>query len=87
MHIHSMLQNYNSALLYSNAGAEKAQEAHRAAETRKRLLKAAQENSSEVSPEEGFLVGHWLDNSPSRALSPEQYYAANSGKDEDFGGF
>lgn len=86
MHIHGMPNQLDSAYLYSNAGAEKAAEAHRVADTRKRLLKAAQSASTEESPEETLFIGHWMESRHSKVLSPEQQYAANSGKDEDFFG-
>ncbi len=59
MHIHGS-PNLNSGNINSLAGAEKAAEAQRAADVRKRLLKSAQNADGELSSEETVFISHWL---------------------------
>jgi hypothetical protein len=66
MHIHGTGMNLNAASLYSSAGAEKAAEAQRAAEVRKRLLAKAQSASIDVSPEESLMISRWLGSLPNQ---------------------
>jgi hypothetical protein len=61
MHIHGAGMNPYAANLHSMAGAEKAAEAQRAAELRKKLLKTSTQVEDQPDSDEGFLVGHWLD--------------------------
>jgi hypothetical protein len=84
MHIHGAINTYTSGL-HSAAGAENAAAAQRAADVRKKLAKSAQEIDGTASPEEGYLIGQWLDSRHNQVLSEDQYHAAASGKDPDFG--
>jgi hypothetical protein len=72
VHIHGTATNLCAANLYSNAAAQKAAEAQRSADVRKRLLKNAARAAfataepkdstfAESSSEELFLIGRWLD--------------------------
>jgi len=72
MHIHASSMNINSASLYSAAGAEKAAEAQRAANVRKKLLKGASEIEAAPDPGETFLIGKWLDPQHSPVQDPFQ---------------
>jgi DNA phosphorothioation-dependent restriction protein DptG len=85
MHIHGSQMNPYSASLYSSAGAEKAAEAQRAADVRKKLMKSASDIEGVPSPDETFLVGQWMDSRHSQVLSGDEYHAAATGKDPDFG--
>jgi hypothetical protein len=64
MHIHSAAIGPISTYAAVN---QRAAAAQRAAEVRKRLLKAAQTAISDASSEEILLVGRWLDSSPGQA--------------------
>jgi hypothetical protein len=68
------------------AGNKRAAAAQRAAETRKRLLKAAQGAgvNADASPEESLLIGQWLDSRHSHVLPGDEYHAAAEGEDTDF---
>jgi hypothetical protein len=85
MHIHGNSMGFNAADLYSVAQAERAASLRRAADTRKKLLKNAEEIEAGSTPEEAALIGQWLDGRHSQLLSGEQYRASVSGKDPDFG--
>ncbi len=85
MHIHGGM-NLNSPGVYSAAGAEKAAAEHRAAEVRRKLAKNAQAiEGAAASPEEGFLLGRWMDARHSQVLSEDQYHPSAAGRDPDFG--
>lgn len=85
MHIHGQLLNVQGAGFYGVSNGERAAAAQRAAETRKRLLKAGQNEPSDASPEETALIGQWLDARHSQVLSADEYRPAASGRDADFG--
>ncbi|MGB6689537.1 MAG: hypothetical protein WBE76_17010 [Terracidiphilus sp.] len=85
MHIHGAGMNPNAANLYSTGAAENAAAARRAAETRKKLARNAQEIDSTSTPEQGFLVGQWMDSRHSQVLSEDEYHPSAAGKDPDFG--
>jgi hypothetical protein len=85
MHIHGSISNIQGAGFYGVSNGERAAAAQRAAETRKRLLKAGQNGSDDLSPEETALIGHWLDARHSQVLGEDEYRAAASGRDPDFG--
>jgi hypothetical protein len=59
----------------------------RAAETRKKLLKAGQSDDSEVNadPDAILLIGHWLDSRQTHLLPGDQYHSAAEDKDFDLG--
>ena len=65
------------------AAAQSAAERARAAETRRRLLKSAAELSSASTPEEEFLIGHWLEASENIALPGDEYRSSGE-RDEHF---
>ncbi len=83
MHIHGSF-GIQSANLYSAANSERAAAAQRAEETRKKLLRKAQEIGGESSPEETLLIGQWLDARHSQVLSGDEYHTAASGKNSEF---
>lgn len=82
MHIHSMA--VNQANLYSAAQGERAAELQKAAEVRKKLLKAAAQADSAATPEETLLINHWIDTRPGPVLSEDAYRAAASGRISEF---
>jgi hypothetical protein len=77
--------NVNAANSYSVGNGEKAAAAHRAADVRKRLLKSAGAVEEAATPEETALIGRWLNAQPGRSGSDDEYHAAASGRDSDFG--
>ena len=81
MHIHAGSMNLTPASHYS-AAAEKAAEAQRAAQTRRKLLRAGAEFDDAADRDETFMVGRWMDAGHSRALPGDRYTA---GEDPDFG--
>jgi len=85
MHIHGAGMNLNAADLHSAGAAQSAAAAQRAAETRKKLARSAQEIDSTSTPEQGFLVGQWMDSRHSQVLSEDQYHPSAAGRDPDFG--
>jgi hypothetical protein len=78
MHIHGNLNNIHAASL-AGAGSFRAENAERAAQTRRRLLKAAQtmdataREADAVAPDASFLVGEWLNVSHNHALAEDEY--------------
>ncbi len=54
MHIHGSSRSVHSASLYAAPHDE------RAAETRKRLLRHAEDADLGASPEEDLMIGHWF---------------------------
>lgn len=83
MHIHPTAIGMHP-INASAAGNERAADAERAAQVRKRLLKAAQSAASDAMPEENLLVGQWLDSRHSQVLPSGEYRAAAEGEDPDF---
>jgi hypothetical protein len=83
MHIHGNSMTVNQANFYASAQGERAANAQRAAEVRKKLLKGAAEIEGAASPEETLMIGQWLDAHHSQTESEDQYHA--SGRDPDFG--
>lgn len=59
MHVHGASMNLNAASLYAGAAAEKAAEARRAAEVRKKLLKASARIEGGPDSGEDLLIGRW----------------------------
>jgi hypothetical protein len=84
MHIH--LNGVGMQSAYGAANNERAAAAERAAEVRKRLLKAGQ--STEASSDSGdgvsLLIGQWTDSRHSEVLPAAQYHEAAEGDDPDF---
>jgi hypothetical protein len=76
MHIHANDLNVQAASL-AGAGSYRAENAERAAKTRRRLHKAAQTidaTAPEASdPSASFLVGEWLNLRHSHALAEDEY--------------
>ena len=85
MHIHGNSMDVNAANFYSTAQNEKTAAAQRAADVREKLLKGASESEGPATPEESLLIGQWTDSRHSQVQSQDQYHAAVSGKDPDFG--
>jgi hypothetical protein len=85
MHIHGMQMNFNQASLQSQATAEKAAAAQRAAEVRKKLLRSAGSVDNELNPDESFMVGRWLDEGSYQGQGRRRHYSAeeNQNSDED----
>ena len=80
MHIHPSAIGLHPINSYA-AGNERAA----SAETRKRLLKAAQSAAAAATPEENLLIGQWLDSRHSQVLPGDSYHAASEGEDPDLG--
>jgi hypothetical protein len=59
----------------------------RAAEVRKKLLKAGQTDDTQVSadPDATLLISQWLDSRHSQVLPGDVYRSAAEGKDPDLG--
>jgi hypothetical protein len=85
MHIHPAvgLQATNS---YGVAN-ERTANAQRAADVRKKLLKAGETDDLGVAadPDATLLIDHWLDSRHSQMLSGEEYHSVAEGKDSDLG--
>ena len=86
MHVHPAAVGLHAINTYSLAN-ERAANAQRAAEIRKKLLKAAQSDDLDVNtdPDATLLVGQWLDSRHSQTLPGDEYHAAAEGKDPDLG--
>ncbi len=86
MHVHPAAIGQHPLSAYA-AGNERAMAAQRAAEVRKRLLKSAQGIDEEAAsdPDTVLLIGQWLDSRHSQVLPADEYQAAESGNDPDFG--
>jgi len=84
MHIHGNQMNLNAVNPYC-AAAEKAAAAQRAADVRKKLMKSASDIEGIASPDEAFMVGHWIDPRQSQPQTDVEYHTAAAGKDSDFG--
>jgi hypothetical protein len=83
MHIHSM--GVNPADFYAASQEERAANAQRAAEVRKKLLKGAAQIEGASTPEETLLISQWLDGQHSLTESAAEYHATAAGRDPDFG--
>ncbi|MGA2250606.1 hypothetical protein [Terracidiphilus sp.] len=79
MHIHGASMNHSAAHLNSMAGAEKAAEAQRAAELRKKLLKASAQTEGLPDSDENLLMGHWLDSHSGQSQGNDEYRPSNRG--------
>ncbi len=84
MHIHGNQMNLNAVNPYS-AAAENAAAAQRAANVRKKLMKSASDIEGVSSPEEAFMLGHWMDSTQSPPQNDAEYHTSTAGKDSDFG--
>lgn len=80
MHIHGFSPSNYVAQLYAAGNDSRPLEAQRAAETRKKLARAAQAADASATPEEAVLISHWLDGSQ----PPRNPYAAAPPRDTDF---
>ncbi len=73
----------------SAAAAKKAIAAQRASEIRKKLAKSATGLDSATTPDEAFIVGHWLstqlDAIQNRATGEAEQHASASGRVSEFG--
>jgi len=89
MHVHSSAVGLDPMSSYAAAN-ERAAAAQRAAEVRKRLLRAAQNAGAGAGPEASFLIGRWLNHTsppdqPQGQLSPASGYPpAAEGDDSHF---
>jgi hypothetical protein len=83
MHIHSM--GVNPANFYAASEGERAANAQKAAEVRKKLLKSGAQIDGAASPEETLMISHWLDGRQSQTQSEDEYHASAAGRDPDFG--
>ena len=79
MHIHGNSMNVNAANLYSAGDAEKSAAAQRAADVRKRLLKAGASIDGTELAEAATLIGHWLGENPSQPEGDAEYHASSAG--------
>ena len=85
MHIHESIPNIQQSDFYSIANSDRAAAARRAAQTRKRLLRAGQDGPEDLGPEETALIGQWMDTRHSQVLTGDEERPAVTGKDPDFG--
>jgi hypothetical protein len=85
MHIHGNSMSVSEASLYSAAQGERAAQAQKAADVRKKLLASATAAEGASSPEETLLIGQWLDGRHSQVQSEEQYRPAAAGRVSEFG--
>lgn len=86
MHIHGSIPNVEGAAFYGVSNGERAAEGRRAAEIRRRLMKAGASAEAEATPEETGLVNQWMDER--RSQVPAQVPAGEGergGRDPDFG--
>jgi hypothetical protein len=88
MHIHGM--NPQSAYLDSLTNSERAAEAARAAETRKKLLRGAQSLAAQSAPVESqsgdaVWLGQWQAAQNNEGLAGDEYHPSIPGKDPDLG--
>jgi hypothetical protein len=86
MHIHPAALGQQAINTYALTN-DRAANAQRAAETRKKLLKAGQTDDTELSadPDATLLIGHWLDSRHSQVLPGDEYHSSAEGKDPDLG--
>lgn len=86
MHMHPAAIGLQPIGSYA-AGNERAAAAQRAAETRKKLLSAAQADDLDIGadPDAALLVGQWLDSRHSQVLPDDEYRSAAQGKDPNLG--
>jgi hypothetical protein len=84
MHIH--LSGVGMSSAYGAGNSERAAAAERAAETRRRLLKAGQSAGAVADADEdvSLLIGQWADSRHSEVLPAAQYRNAEEGDDPDF---
>lgn len=86
MHIHPAAPGLQATNSYGLAN-ERTANAQRAADVRKKLLKAGQTSDLEVNadPDATLLVGQWLDSRHSQVPPGDEYHSAAEGKDPDLG--
>ncbi|MGD0546888.1 MAG: hypothetical protein ABR991_03580 [Terracidiphilus sp.] len=84
MHIHGNSLAINAADLYSAAQADRAADAQRTADVRKKLLKGASQADAAATPEETLLISHWTDARHSQVQGEDAYRAAASGRVSEF---
>jgi hypothetical protein len=85
MHIHGHPMSVNPADFYAASQGERAANAQKAPEVRKKLLKGAAQMDEAATPEETLLINQWLDGRPSQTESAVEYHATAAGRDPDFG--
>ncbi len=73
MHIHSHPMNFDTAIRTQGPSA-----AQQAADTRRRLAKAALSASEEADPFESFMIGHSPQDQPRRQRNPDDARNANT---------
>ncbi len=80
MHIHGSSPNLYVANIYAAGNDPRSLASHRAAESRRKLARAAQVTDA-ATPEEIVLIRHWLDTS---APAPHNPYASHPARASDF---
>jgi hypothetical protein len=85
MHIHGHPMSVNPADFYAAGQGERAANAQRAAEVRKKLLKNSAQIDGAATPEETLMISQWLDARHSQTESAEEYHSTAAGRDLDFG--
>ena len=85
MHIHGNSMSVSPASLYCAAQGERAAQAQKAADVRKKLLNSATAADSAFGPEETLLIGQWLDARHSQVQTEDQYRSTAAGKVSEFG--
>jgi len=77
MHVHNHPTNFNAVDLYSSKAAERAASAQRAADVRRKLMKAGLD--VEVDPFESFLVGQGPEGGSRQRQDQNQNHANTAG--------
>ena len=81
MHIHS--SQMNSSAINPYASADKAAASARAADVRKKLMKATAADGVD-GPEEALMVDRWLGQSPGHSDQDTEYHSSTTGRISDF---
>jgi hypothetical protein len=84
MHIHGNSMAVNAASFYSAGQNERTAAARRAADVRKKLMKAGSVTEGAATSEETLMIGQWMDARHNLVQSEDAYRAAASGRDLDF---
>ena len=85
MHLHASSLVVQPASFETGVTAQTAYEARQAAETRRRLAKAAAQTAAAPTDDETVLISHWMDSRHSQNEAQAQYQVTATGKDSELG--
>jgi predicted NBD/HSP70 family sugar kinase len=85
MQIHGSQVNISAFNAFAAAAENALAKQQRADEVRKRLAKSVAALEAAADPDQVFLVGQWTGAHDNPSLTGDEYRAAASGKDSDFG--